>query len=124
MSYCRFSCDNWKSDVYVYEDVSGGFTTHVAATRRVWPIVPDAPLSLAATSVGRWIWNKWHRLHMWMVDKSPRQAICGGYDGASFRDPTASACAYWLEMLRAAGYRVPQYAIDALREEAKQERDL
>ena len=121
MSYCRFSSDNWRSDVYVYEDVNGGFTTHVAATRRTWPIIPDAPLSIASGSLGRWAWQAWHRLHMWMVDKSPRQIIGGGYDGITFRNATASGCAYGLEMLRAAGYHVPQYAIDALFSEAKQE---
>jgi hypothetical protein len=26
MSYCRWSSDGMKCDVYVYEDVSGGFT--------------------------------------------------------------------------------------------------
>lgn len=29
MSYCRWSSDNFKCDVYVYADVSGGWTTHV-----------------------------------------------------------------------------------------------
>ena len=28
MSYCRWSSDCHQSDVYVYEDVKGGFTTH------------------------------------------------------------------------------------------------
>ena len=29
MSYCRWSSDGFKSDVYVYADVAGGFTCHV-----------------------------------------------------------------------------------------------
>lgn len=39
-------------------------------------------------------------------------------DGKAFNDETAEACAGRLEALRTLGYRVPQYAIDALREEA------
>ena len=33
MSYCRWSTDNFKCDLYCYEDVNGGFTTHVASNR-------------------------------------------------------------------------------------------
>ena len=33
MSYCRFSCDDGKSDVYCYEDCEGGFTSHIGADR-------------------------------------------------------------------------------------------
>lgn len=33
MSYCRFSSDNFQSDVYVYADVYGGYTTMVAEVR-------------------------------------------------------------------------------------------
>lgn len=32
MSYCRFSSDNWKSDVYVY-DGSDGIIIHIASKR-------------------------------------------------------------------------------------------
>ena len=34
MSYCRWSSDHFECDVYVYEDCSGGWTTHVAGRRR------------------------------------------------------------------------------------------
>lgn len=117
MSYCRFSCNNWKSDVYVYEDVSGGFTTHVARSRRTLPIIPDAPLSLAGGSVGRWVWLLWHRLHMWSLSVTPLRKIGGANDGENFNDETASECAKTLMLLRGVGYRVPQHAIDALRAE-------
>lgn len=29
MSYCRWSTDDGRSDVYVYHDIRGGWTTHV-----------------------------------------------------------------------------------------------
>jgi hypothetical protein len=41
MSFCRMSDDNWKSDVYAYED-DGGFVVHVAAKRLVGEI-PEVP---------------------------------------------------------------------------------
>lgn len=33
MSFCRFSTDDVQSDVYVYANMMGGFTTHVAEAR-------------------------------------------------------------------------------------------
>ena len=41
MSYCRFSSEDFSSDVYCYADCSGGFTTHVASNR----IIGDIPKS-------------------------------------------------------------------------------
>jgi len=41
MSYCRWSSDHGECDVYVYADVAGGWTTHVAG-RRLRHRVPDA----------------------------------------------------------------------------------
>ena len=44
MSYCRWSSMNSMCDVYVYEDDAGGWTTHVAAKRRILPPIPSLPL--------------------------------------------------------------------------------
>lgn len=54
MSYCRWSSMNWMCDVYVYEDVDGGWATHVAGRRRAIPPIPDllaGPLSMALARV-------------------------------------------------------------------------
>ena len=42
------------------------------------------------------------------------------HDGDSFDDADQEACADRLEYLKGLGYVVPQYAIDALREEAEE----
>lgn len=142
MSYCRFSSDNWRSDVYVYEDYCGGFTTHVAGNKRIFPPIPDIPLSWMprfggvlsvaerrviyptrwhsfAASCGFRVYSMWRRLSMWSLSVIPSKSIGLPYDGASFRDDTAGECAQRLELLRGVGYHVPQYAIDALRDEAE-----
>lgn len=41
MSYCRWSSDHFECDVYVYANVSGAWTTHVAG-RRFKHKVPDS----------------------------------------------------------------------------------
>lgn len=141
MSYCRFSSMNWQCDVYVYEDVSGGWTTHVAGRRRRIPPIPDLPLHRLPNFGGTWskelrrmvypnrinaVCAKlsftfaafWHnRIHMGSLHLIPLRPIGLPHDGARFNDDTPEDCAYTLETLRAAGYVVPQYAIDSLRRE-------
>ena len=142
MSYCRFSSMNWRCDVYVYEDVMGGWTTHVAGRRRPFPPIPDL-MSIRLPRFGG-AWNKatrrfdyptrwhaiaarvvfgfvafWHnRLHMASLHLIPLRPIGLDHDGESFNDGSAEECADRLEYLREMGYKVPQYAIDALKEEA------
>ena len=114
MSYCRWSSMNSMCDVYVYEDDAGGWTTHVAAKRRVLPPIPSLPLG----RVPNRIWVLWERrVRSLSLRLIPMRPIGLPYDGRSFTDSTPGACADRLESLRAMGYRVPQHAIDALREE-------
>lgn len=138
MSYCRWSSDNWRCDVYVYEDVSGGWTTHVAGRKRVIPPIPDISYGWAPSFGGVWQPEKrrvdyptrwhaaaawvvfgflsfWHnRVHMASLRLIPLRAIGLPHDGESFNDPTPFACASRLKHLRLLGYSVPQDAIDAL----------
>ena len=70
--------------------------------------------------------NAWFRFVTWWqtyvhggsLKLIPMRKIGLPEDGETFNDATAEECADRLEYLRALGYRVPQYAIDALREEA------
>lgn len=141
MSYCRWSSMNWRCDVYVYADVGGGWTTHVAGRRRLVPPIPDMPLMHFPSLGGQWLreerrmsypsrWHAvaawlifgfaafWHnRVHMASLRLIPLRPIGKAHDGESFNDDTPTACAERLEQLRAVGYVVPQEAIDALRSE-------
>lgn len=116
MSYCRFSDDNFKCDVYCYAGAEG-YVTHVAKIRRVGdtPIpelpfggllapVPDLLTALAAQ-------------HAWL-ESARRETINLPSAGETFYDDAAAEAAARLEALRAEGFHVPQYAIDALREDA------
>ena len=147
MSYCRFSSLNMMCDVYVYEDVYGGWTTYVARARLVIPPIPSFLDGRFMTRAYRWsgvtlnnatkkfdypiIWRKhafkallrfaawWQAyIHVGSLKLIPMRKIGLPEDGETFNDATAEDCAARLEYLRALGYRVPQYAIDALREEA------
>ena len=119
MSYCRWSSDDFQCDVYVYGDVYGGWCTHVAGNRPVFktalpePVTwnPDDDASMRA-------YFERHQVVTGMIRDATRVPIGLPHDGATFDDPTPGACADTLQMLRASGYQVPQYAIDELREEA------
>ena len=116
MSYCRWSCDDFQCDLYVFEHCDGGFVTHVAKRRYVYaePLPPLVPMD--SDHVEEWIDR--NRKVMAMVQEAESRPIGLPHDGEDFVDATAAECADRLEQLRAMGYRVPQHAIDALREEA------
>lgn len=112
MSYCRWSSDGFMCDVYVYEDCSGGWTTHVA-TNRVKERAPEIFVPGATPEEYRERYDK-YRKHM---DTVERERINLPHAGESFNDATPGECAQRLQDLKALGYNVPQYAIDALLEE-------
>lgn len=146
MSYCRWSSMNWMCDVYVYESVEGGWTTHVAKVRRLFPPIPDLPLLRLPSFGGTWdkearkmvyprrlnalcarivfrLASFWHsKVHLLSLELIPLHPIGLPNDGERFISDTAAECADLLEQLRATGYIVPDYAIAALRQE-HQERE-
>lgn len=139
MSYCRFSSMNFMCDVYVYADVSGRWTTHVAGKRLRFPPIPGIPFrwlpklgdytpgDSCVRYASRWrrlvahalcrVWDLSHDLHQWSVNAWPKEAIPIAFAGDTFHDGSAGECAARLETLKAMGYSVPQLAIDALRAE-------
>jgi len=121
MSYCRWSSDDFHCDIYCYEHVGGYWVIHVAGNR-VLGDIPSTKGLLSLDSVEAFI--EAHRAQMAFLETAERAAIGLPYDGESFDCDTASDCADKLEELRAVGYIVPQYAIDALREEAENAEEL
>ena len=146
MSYCRFSSMNWKCEVYVYENVHGGWTTHVAGNKRIFSPIPDILNSSIGPKLHKWsggyldpdsrkmvypiFWKKlicsswvnfsvfWHRhIHMKSLSLIPRKNIGLPQDGKTFHDDTAKECADTLEWLQSLGYVVPKKVIEELRNE-------
>jgi hypothetical protein len=119
MSYCRFSSDDYQCDVYTYADTMGGYTTHVAKTRPVLDGALPPPVPFSPENIEAYLAR--HQQVMAWVEHAERKPIGLPFDGESFNDPSASDAADRLQMLKDAGYNVPQHAIDALREEAEDE---
>ena len=117
MSYCRWSCDNWRSDVYCYEHVDGTWTTHIAGRRRVGlENVPPAPgLDLLGTPD---VWKAAYVAHHAALDKCGFKDIVLEHAGETFKDAGPQEMHDRLLYLRGLGYHVPEHALRALREEA------
>lgn len=123
MSYCRFSTDDYQCDVYVYSSVGDFIAIHVAGNRQT-PTAPPPP------SIGDW-WNRGPKgveeymeraeaVTKWLAT-AERKKIGLPHDGESFEAHDEEEAANRLEALKNMGYNVPQYVIDALREEAAEQ---
>ena len=111
MSYCRWSSDNWTSDVYVYESCDGGYDVHVATKRYVNEIPKLPPFDDS---------NDWYgdyHAQMEAVKASPTKEIGGKFDGMSFNVGTLESLALLLEEISMSGYHVPAYVFTIIKQE-------
>ncbi len=122
MSYCRWSCDSFKSDVYVYEHVDGTWTTHVAANKRLdLDTLPPDPYSiLTSKEYNKRTWPRLYREYYKRLEKLPIVPIELPHAGETFKDASPGECAKTLKMLRDVGYHVPDGVIEELRREQNQ----
>jgi hypothetical protein len=130
VSYCRWSSDKYGCDVYVYEDVSGGFTCHVAGRRIInrheaphCPDLIDYPRGENGEITDEALddFMVKHRAYMdWLKNDAIRENIGLEFDGKSFNVETATSMGNELKLLQTMGYNVPDYVIEALWEEGKE----
>lgn len=113
MSYCRFSSDDFKCDVYVYSDVSGGYTIHVAGNKILGDI-PHVPRP------GDPSWKESLHKQRRFLNKAKHAPIGLSRDGTSYWSIELDECIETLKSLKEEGYNVPDYAIEALEEEANE----
>lgn len=112
MSYCRFSSDNWKSDVYVYESKEG-YVIHIASNR----FAGDIPSLLSWNDATSDEYFARHKEQIDFVATTQRVAINGAFDGQDFTLATLEELRDLLRSLTAAGYHVPEYVFETIAEE-------
>jgi hypothetical protein len=141
MSYCRWSTDLYRCDVYVYESATG-WVTHVAGRRLRHPVPPEVDAMPRATFKEDWArtqaYNAWReslpcdempvnylqsdgttKAGVYRFPKdSEYEDVPEPWAGQTFTDATPGACADRLDILKAEGLHVPQSAIDSLRAES------
>lgn len=122
MSVCRFSSDDWRSDLYIYESRQG-WEVHVAARRHVPRVPLPPPLDFEMVphderTIRAWVERSAEVTRIIMAE-SDLVDIGLPHDGESqtFSDPAAAAV--WVEELAALGYCVPDGVVEELREEAR-----
>lgn len=112
MSYCRFSSDNFQSEVYAYES-SQGFIIHVASRRHVGEI-PHLP-DLLAVSPEEFM--RAYHAQMDALRDCKSVPINLPHDGATFICDDLEGMITKLLMLREMGYYVPESALERARAE-------
>lgn len=115
MSYCRWSSDDYQCDLYIYEDVYGCWTTHIACKRRVFKEPIPAPVPM--TRENQEAWRDRQALVNRMVDEADLVDIGLPLDGKSFNDPTLEDLRYRVKSLIDMGYRVPGKVLERIEQE-------
>jgi hypothetical protein len=124
MSYCRWSSDNFRCELYCYEDVRGGFTTHVAGNKVLGDIPEEDWAGFIAKRISAEEFAKQHKAQMDYLDSAERAPIGLPYDGKSFNDPDLESFLARLLHLREVGYKFPDYVLDSVRGEIEMEKTV
>lgn len=111
---------NHACDIYLYSDVNGGYTCHVAGKKRVsgtpCPPMPEDWWTLPVEEM----MSIMEKQREW-VDQSTLVDIGLPHDGESFYCLDRDSMIDTLEMLKAEGYTMPEGLIQALKEEDEEE---
>jgi hypothetical protein len=120
MSYCRWSSDDFKCDLYCYQS-SQGYTTHVAANR----VIGDVPHidwdSFLDKRVSAKEFVAQHQAQHEFLMNAKREPIGLEEDGKSYDDPDLESFLLRVLHLKALGYQVPEYVTKAIIEEINEE---
>jgi hypothetical protein len=128
MSICRWSSDDYQSDLYVYESAEG-FMIHVSNGRYVTrnPLPEPIPkLHNVGLDSREWaehakaVHDRSQLVHR-MICEAAVAPIGLPCDGKTFVEPSAEACAARIQELIDMGYRVPDGVVEGLLEEAEGE---
>lgn len=119
MSYCRFSCDNFKSNVYAYYS-DDGYVLHIASHKRIiqegeWPVMPLLKDHKPKE------WADRYQVYLQELDRLAVVPLDMPLAGKSFGFDTAEELLEFLEELARTGYHVPEHALVELRREMREE---
>lgn len=119
MSYCRWSCNSYQSDIYAYESTEDYFVIHVARNMHVHPNGAPAPKLSDYWSKGEppeGFAAYYHDVDKWLLE-CDLVPIDNPFAGETFKLDTAEQCMLKLRELRESGLRVPDHAFTILEDE-------
>ena len=103
MAYCRWSSNDFQCDIYVYADCTGGYTTHIAANRRIFK--EPLPAEIPFTKENADAWLERHRRVMVMVSEASFEEIKLPLAGTHHYNLNVEDCANFLRKLKDLGYQ-------------------
>ena len=113
MSYCRFSSDGFRCDLYLYEDTGGGWTLHIAGAR----VPEDAPTVPELTPGNVWEYSEALNQLIEYLRVAERTALDLPYAGESKRFTDPRELYLFLDELRELGYRFPDAVLAAVQDD-------
>ena len=115
MSYCRWSSDSYRCDLYCYEACEE-WVTHVASRRREMPDdLRDPPLDMLISDPAKWAVE--YNIFMDEMDKCQWAEIGLPHDGETFYDSTLEEFRARVAGLIELGYNIPDGVLPAIDEE-------
>lgn len=126
MSYCRFSDDDFSCDAYIYQSLDG-WMIHVAGARLAEPLPRTAHLIPTGTDISNP--KKWEAYFAAKVESSKLletaefAAINHPLAGASLRLSSLEECLAKVIELKSDGFRVPDFVVEAMRDEIAEGND-
>ena len=126
MSYCRWSSDDYKSDLYCYQDVNGGWTTMVASHKIVGKIPQadkyfDRAFRQGASKEDTDAWEKARKEQHNFLEKAEHQPIGLSCDGEIYNDATLEDFLERVTNLIDMGYNAPNHLIKRIKREMKED---
>lgn len=127
MSYCRWSSDNFKCDLYAYEDICGGYTIHIAARRYKEggrKPIPKACFNAEGSykrgesAEADRLWDE----HWNSIDERTEE-ITLPFAGTTINLNTLEEMRDKMKELVAIGYKVPDYVFERIEDEIKENED-
>jgi len=108
--------------VYVYADVNGGYTCHVAGMKCVGDTpIPKMPERYGDVSPEEFVLR--HQQQQKWLESAKREPIGLPHDGQSFYCLDRDSMVDTLKMLKEEGYVMPDYLIEAIQGEDDEEEE-
>jgi hypothetical protein len=126
MAYVRWSSDDFKSDVYCYADVNGGYTLHVAGGR--YPEgIPEVGNFPSGQDKAKWDeWFVKHKAQQKWLDENHNKIVKIDHPmaGETYRLGSLEDVATKMRELKDAGFVVPEWVFGVIEEEIEDERKV
>ena len=116
MSYCRWSSDGFRCDIYLYNHCDGYYSLNIAG-RKIVGNLPERPDLDLLTKGNAEDFARLHRNFMDAANKAKREIITLPYAGETFNIYSPKEVYDKLIELRKLGYNFPDYVLDEVRDE-------